>query len=144
MPKPGVHKDFHGAWSYCLKHVADNHGDVAAEDFLREMAPVVFAPLIAAIRAEGLPALKRHWEKVAADEEADCEIALGKGELVLRMNVCPALEHIRSRGYPLWERFCEHTRIINEAVCRAAGVSALTDYDQESGCCVQRFRMETR
>jgi len=144
MPKAGVHKDFHGAFSFCLKYVADNYGNEAAEEYLRRMALTVFQPLIARICREGLPALHAHWKKVFEDEEADFKLEWNadRSELMLHVNRCPALEHIRTAGYPLWDRFCEHTRIVNEAVCEAAGITASVEYDQDAARCVQRFRKE--
>ncbi len=46
---------------------------------------------------------------------------------------------MRARGYAVAPHFCEHTRIVNDAICRRAGFAASIDYDQAAGRCVQRF-----
>ena len=42
------------------------------------------------------------------------------GILVLTVKRCPAITHMRENGYTIADHFCEHTRIVNEAVCTTA------------------------
>ena len=140
MPKTGVHKDFHGAFSFGLIHLEEHYGAEAVRDYLRQMAPRVFGPLIEAIRTEGLSALEAHWRHIMELEEADYELRWDGNTLILEVRVCPALEHIRSVGYPESPMFCEHTCIVNSVICEAAGFETETDYDQAAAHCVQRFR----
>jgi hypothetical protein len=58
---------------------------------------------------------------------------------VLRVKRCPAITHMREQGYAIAAHHCEHTRIVNEAVCALAGYESSVDYDQCAGSCVQRF-----
>lgn len=140
MPKPGVHKDFHGAFSYGLIHLAETHGEEAVYAYLEQMAAAVFRPLIDAVRRDGLPALEAHWRRVMDLEEAQYEMWWEGDELVLDVRVCPALEHIRKAGYPESPLFCEHTCVVNRVICEQAGCTAETEYDQPGARCLQRFR----
>ncbi len=137
---PNVHKDFHGALSFALGYLDGHFGADAREEFLAGLARSVYRPLVDDLRLRGLRALREHWEAIFQLEGGEVEFEEGEGELVLRVHRCPAIAHMRQAGYPIAPCFCEHTRIVNAAVCEAAGYSASVEYDQEAGRCVQRFR----
>jgi hypothetical protein len=135
-----VHKDFHGALSYGLSFLQERFGPDGARAFLEGLASTVYRPLVEDLQARGLPALRDHWQRIFDLEGGDAEMQLTEDELVLRVHRCPAIAHMREHGYPVADNFCEHTRIVNDAICRAAGYEADLEYDQEAGRCVQRFR----
>lgn len=135
-----VHKDFHGALSFGLQFLEQNYGAEGLGDFLRGLAETVYAPLVDHLRTRGLEALHDHWRAVFDLEEGDVELELQGEMLVLRVRRCPAICHMQEHGYPIADHFCEHTRIVNEAVCKAAGYVAEVEHDQNAGRCVQRFR----
>lgn len=137
---PNVHKDFHGAFSYGLQFLNDNCGEDAVREFLSGLADTVYKPLVEDIKRRGIGALRDHWRRVFELEEAGIELDGGDDALELRVLQCPAIAHMREHNYPVAERFCEHCRIVNEAVCRAAGFDATVEYDQANRRCVQRFR----
>jgi hypothetical protein len=139
---PNVHKDFHGCFSFGLKFLLENYGPAEMEEYLRRLARSVYAPLIESLRSRGLPALEDHWRNVMSIEEADFELSLNDGTLVLEVRECPAITHMRARGYEVCSRFCEATRIVNDEICRLAGFHSETEYDQENARCIQRFRKE--
>ena len=134
-----VHKDFHGALSFGLRFIEDHYGRDGVCAFLSGLAGSVYAPLVADIRARGLEALHDHWQAVFDLEDGGVTIAMDGGTLVLDVYRCPAVTHLRERGYAVAPCFCEHTRIVNEAVCRAAGYASSVEYDQAAGRCVQKF-----
>jgi len=138
--KPSVHKDFHGALSFGLAFVESQYGEEGMAEFLESLADSVYAPLVRDIRAGGLAALEEYWRKVFEWEEGDVDIALEDGVLTLAVNRCPAIAHMKEYGYAIAPHFCEHTRIVNEAICRAAGYAASVEYDQDAGRCTQTFR----
>ena len=137
---PNVHKDFHGALSFGLAFVEESYGEEGLREFLEGLADTVYRPLVDDVRARGLAALQKHWERIFALEEGEAETLLEGDTLTLRVTRCPAVTHMQEQGYAIAPHFCEHTRIVNEAVCRAAGYTAEIEYDQAKGACVQRFR----
>ena len=137
-----VHKDFHGCLSFGLKFLEQNFGPTELEEYLRRLARNVYAPLIESLRLRGLPALHDHWNNIMSLEDADFDFRLSDDVLVLEVRKCPAIHHMKERGYKIAEHFCESTRIVNDEICRRAGYSASVEYDQESGRCVQNFRKE--
>jgi hypothetical protein len=135
-----VHKDFHGALSYGLRFLRERHGDEGVRTFLSGLAETAYGPLVDDLRERGLPALRDHWRRIYDLEGGDVEMVLTEDELVLHVHRCPAIWHMKEHDYPIADNFCEHTRIVNDAICRAAGYVAEVDYDQGAGRCVQRFR----
>ena len=140
--KSGVHKDFHGILSYCIQHIYEKYGEQEMVECLRQVARNVYGPLTKALRKDGLSALERHWRNIFTIEEADFELYYEDDMLVLNIRKCPAIGHMKSRGYKIFKEYCEHTRIANEEICRLAGYACSVAYNQERGCCLQRFWKE--
>lgn len=134
-----VHKDFHGALSYGIQFLESAYGAEGLRDFLAGLAETVYKPLVEDLRAHGLDALERHWRTVFELEGGDVALDRDGDALVLTVHRCPAICHMREHHYAVADSFCEHTRLLNEAVCRAAGYKSSTEYDQNAGRCVQRF-----
>ncbi|HOD51572.1 MAG TPA: hypothetical protein PKY01_18170 [Candidatus Hydrogenedentes bacterium] len=134
-----VHKDFHGALSFGIQFLDEQYGMAGLEEFFTRAAKAVYAQLIKNLRERGLEALKEHWDTVFGLEDGDFETRYEDGVLVLDVRTCPAVHHMRANNYRVADHFCEHTRIVNEAICAGAGYACSVEYDQEAGRCVQRF-----
>jgi len=134
-----VHKDFHGALSFGLQFIEERYGTEGLREFLEGLADTVYKPLADALRQQGLSALREHWETVFGLEGGEIDMQMEDGQLVLRVLRCPAIAHMKQLGYRIAAHYCEHTRIVNEAVCAAAGYASSVEYDQSAGQCVQRF-----
>lgn len=136
---PNVHKDFHGALSYGLQFLEDSYGSEGMRDFLTGLVQGVYKNLCEDLCARGLDALRDHWEAVFDLEGGEYEMHLENDTLVLEVKRCPAVSHMKEHNYTIATHYCEHTRIVNDAICTAAGYAASVEYDQEAGTCVQRF-----
>ncbi len=134
-----VHKDFHGAFSYGIQFIIENYGMAGLEAYLNKLADTVYAPLVKALDVEGLSAFRDHWERIFALEGGKMELRDDGDTLVLDVQECPAITHMKAQGYAIDPHFCEHTRILNEAICSRAGYQSSVEYDQEAGRCTQRF-----
>ena len=139
MKKMHIHKDFHGAFSYGLKYLKENYGEEMLKAYLIQVARNVYSPLIEQIKKEGLSAMEDHQRKIFTTEEADFELKHEGDKLVLKVKVCPALRHMKEKRYPVFEKFCEHDRIVTGIICQDAGYGCSVDYDQDKCSCIQRF-----
>jgi hypothetical protein len=137
-----VHKDFHGALSYGIQFLTEEYGREGAEEFLRGLAETVYAPLVKRLREEGIIALRDHWDEKFTEEGGAFSMRMEENALVLDVSLCPAVHHMKSHGYTIAPNYCEHTRLVNEAICAAAGYACSVEYDQDAGRCVQRFWKE--
>ena len=136
MSKVAVHKDFHGAMSYGIQFLTERYGWPEAEAYLRQMARAVYKPLIAKLKARGLPALREHWRRIFTLEGGVFTLSRKGPILELRVKRCPAIHHMKKFHYAIADRFCESTRIVNEEICKAAGYESSVEYDQDKGKCV--------
>jgi hypothetical protein len=61
-------------------------------------------------------------------------------ELLIEVRACPAVAHLRSRGYPVARLFRLTTEVVNQAICDQTPFAAeLLRYDDSTGRSVQRF-----
>ena len=135
-----LHKDFHGALSAAIEYLDSNYGEQAVLDYLKQFANVFYSPLKAALQKRGLVALQAHFENIYKTEGAECETVLSDDELIVKVEACPAVMHMRRNSYHVAERFHETTKAVNEAICRGSEFSAeLAEYDPDTGRSVQRF-----
>ena len=137
-----LHRDFHGAMCYIVRHLDGTYGADATEEYLRQLGATVYRPLSNQLRSEGLPALEKHWRCVFEREGGKYDLTYEGDVLVLTVEECPAVSHLRKRGQLLTERFCETTVVVNEAICSAAGYVCSCEYVPGAGRCVQRFWRE--
>ena len=135
-----LHKDFHGALSVGLEYVEKHLGEGSAREYLRHFALAFYAPLAADLKRRGLVALKEHFTKVYEEEGGEVRISLGEEELRVEVEACPAVTHMRERGYPIARLFHETSKTVNEAICEDTPYAAeLLDYDHRTGRSIQRF-----
>lgn len=139
---PYLHKDFHGALSTGIEYIDQHYGEEAVREYLRQFVAAYYAPLIREVRQRGLVALKEHFEKVYAIESGQVAIVLSDSELLIRVEACPAVTHMRDHDYKIARLWVETSRTVNEALCEGTPFAAeLLEYDGQTGRSVQRFFM---
>jgi len=135
-----LHKDFHGALSAGIEYLHQNYGEQAVRDYLRQFALAFYSPLKKALNQRGLVAIKEHFEKIYKIEGGEIDISFSDDELILKVEACPAVMHMRKNEYPIAELFYETTKTVNEAICEGSEfVFELVEYDPKTGRSVQRF-----
>ena len=135
-----LHKDFHGALSAGMEYLRESYGEQAVREYLQQFAASFYAPLTDALKTRGLVALEEHFAKVYDDEGGDVRMTLSDDELLLHVEACPAVAHMRQHGYPVAGLFHETTGTVNEAICEGTPFGAeLVEYDEQTGRSVQRF-----
>ncbi len=139
MDSKYLHKDFHGALSCGFIYVTEKYGQAGFEEYCKRVARNAYFDLIEDIKTRGLEAIKEHWKRVFEEEGGDF-LLFEEGEvLVLQVNRCPAISHMKERNYRIADNFCEHTRLINGEICALAGYDTSCQYVQGEGRCLQRF-----
>ncbi len=140
-----LHKDFHGSLSIGLDYLAEKYGEESVREYLNQFAVAYYAPLIQDLNARGLIALKEHFERIYAIEGGCIDIHFTEDELVLRIEACPAVMHLRAQDYPVSKFFYETSRTLNHALCQGTPfASELIEYDEQTGQSVQRFYRRTK
>jgi len=134
-----LHRDFHGALCYAIAYLDREYGTDVTRRYLQQVARTCYAPLIERLSREGLPALEAHWQSVFEREGGRFSLAYEGRVLVLTVQECPAIAHLKARNQLYTERFCVTTQVVNETICRAAGCDASCAFEPGRGRCVQRF-----
>lgn len=134
------HPDFHGAMSAAIEYLDQTFGENAVREYLWDFTRAYYKPLIEKIRVSGLKALKEYFEQLYQKERGAIETTLTTDELIVRVKKCPAVAHMRKRGYHVARLFHETTKTVNEALCEGTPFEAhLLDYDKKTGKCTMRF-----
>ena len=138
-----LHRDFHGALCYTIKYLDDKFGHDATAEYLRQVGRTYFAPLSEKLKTDGLAALEDHWRNIFGTEGGKWSLDYDGDTLVLTVDECPAVAHIKATGHLYTDRFCVSTVIVNETICVDAGYKCSCQYEPGVGKCVQKFWKET-
>jgi predicted ArsR family transcriptional regulator len=135
-----LHKDFHGALSSALIYLEDRFGPDAVREYLREFARKYYAPLREDLAERGLEAIADRLRRVYEDEGADVCIELDRDGLIVEVEACPAVTHMREHGYEVAPMWRETIRSVNEGICEGSTFDfELLEYHEETGASRGRF-----
>ena len=135
-----LHKDFHGALSTGIAYLEQRYGAEAVRDYLRQFARAFYAGVTQAINERGLMALREHLERIYALEGGQISITCSDDELLLQVEACPAVTHMREHGYAAAPLFYETSRTVYAAICEGTPFSVeWLRYDAGSGRSAVRF-----
>lgn len=136
-----LHKDFHLGMNTGIDYLHRKYGEEAVREYLRRFAKSFYAPLTEALKKRGLIALKEHFEHIYKVERANANIVLkDDDELIISVDVCPAVEHIRKNNVKVADLFYETTKTVNETICEGTPYAfELIGYNHETGGGIQRF-----
>ncbi len=137
-----LHKDFHAVLCHSIKYLDENYGSETTKQYLRQVGETVYLPLIDRLKKEGLKALERHWRDIFTREGGKFDLSYEGGTLVLTVDECPAIAHLKKFSQLFTERYCETTVVVNETICHRAGYRCSCEYEPGKGKCVQRFWKE--
>ena len=139
-----LHKDFHGALSTGIEYLDQQYGPEAVRAYLRQFSSTFYAPLTQALQERGLSALQEHFERIYRLEGGKIQIAFSEDEMILEVEACPAVTHMRQHGYPVARLFYETTKTVDEAICEDTPfLSELLRYDEQTGRSTVRFYRRT-
>ncbi len=140
-----LHKDFHGALSLAIDYLDRSYGEDAVRDYLRRFTRSYYTDVTEQIVERGLIALKEHFERIYEIEGGSVSISLDEDELSIEVNECPAISHMRERGFPISRLFVETTRTVNAALVEGTLFEyELLEYDAATGRSRERFRRRAR
>lgn len=139
-----LHKDFHIALNHGLDYLQKNMGRKAVKEYLTQFANTYYFPLKTSIKKIGLRALKEHYEKIYKIESADFKINISQDELTIHLLASPAVGHIKSKGIPVSESFCESVITVNKTICRDTLYDMeMLEYNDDTGAYRMRFFRRT-
>jgi len=142
-----LHKDFHGALSLAIDYLDRNYGEEAVTAYLRQFTRSYYSELIKQIAERGLIALAEHFRQIYEIEGGSASIRLSDtgDELFVEVEQCPAVAHMRRRGFKIARLFVETTKTVDETLCEGTPFECdLLEYDPDTGRSRERFRRSRR
>jgi hypothetical protein len=136
----GVHKDFHVLTWGIIEYLESEFDEAERDAFLARLATTVYGPLLEEVRAKGLEAIRSHFARIFEGEGGRFRFEGDDRELVLHVERCPAVWHLKEKGQLPTESFCEQTRVVLGELCKLAGIDFHVDFVTAEARCVQTFR----
>ena len=112
------------------------------QEILNQVGETYFMPLSAKLKSEGLSALAHHFQDIFEKENGRFTIRYENDVLILQVDECPAISHLKKNNQLFTERYCESTVAVNGTICKNAGYSCSCTYKPGQGTCVQKFWKE--
>jgi predicted ArsR family transcriptional regulator len=129
-----LHRDFHGALSSALIYLQERFGPEAVREYLRDFARTYYGPLREDLSERVLEAIADRLRRVYEDEGADVCLEMTEDGLIVEVEACPAVTHMREQGYEVAPMWRETIRSVNEGICEGSAYQfELLEYDDETG-----------
>lgn len=112
-----LHLDFHGATNITIKYIVETFGVDALHEILFNVGHDVYKSIRENLANDDTSELIEHWTYYFDREKADYQIEEHGNDVVLTVNECPAIKHIKSLGLELADNFCDQTKVINKGLC---------------------------
>jgi hypothetical protein len=121
--KPQGSADFYFAVNATFRFILTRLGRAAWIAYLQEMGRGYYAPVNAAWRAGGLPAVARYWRAFfAAEPGAVIAVEEMTDRVEIHVRECPALKHLRAGGREIVRDYCRHCHVLGAARAAEAGL----------------------
>lgn len=119
-----LHRDFHNILNLGLDYLADRFGPATVVGYLTDFAEHFHAPDIEAIQIGGLPAVAAIFQRTYASEDAAGVLSFEEkdGALIIRIDACPAVSHIRKLGDEPSRYYALTTSVVWRKIARRSGI----------------------
>lgn len=139
--KPRGAPDFYFAINATFRFIRENLGEAEWIRYLEELGRDYYAPVNAAWREEGLPAVARYWKEFfEAEPGAEVEVESGDESVAVRVRTCPAIHHLRRHRREIVPSFCQHCYHLNHSRAQAAGLSMTVEGG--NGSCTHTYHSD--
>lgn len=136
--KPVGAADFYFAINATFKFIETKLGSEGLHRYWRDLGERYYAPVGAAWKTGGLPAVAAYWRAFFnAEPGAEVEVGEARESVTLDVRVCPAIKHLRTQGREILPCFCQHCYYVSEAIGTAAGLTVRVEGG--NGSCRQIF-----
>ena len=129
-----VHKDFHLATDTTIRYVLSQYGLGFLKELFRRTAHLVYKEIYEALKKGDCKPLVEHLTYFLKREEAVFRVINGKDEVILEIEECPAVKHLKERGREVTTDFCLQTALMNEAWSEGSEFNITTFITGEGSC----------
>ncbi len=130
--------DFYFAINATFRFILRRFGSEALRRYWQELGGNYYAPVSAAWKAGGLPAVAAYWRAFfAAEPDAQVEVTCAGEKVVLEVRICPAIKHLRAGSREIIPCYCQHCYFVSESM--AAPAAFTVRVQGGAGSCRQTF-----
>ena len=130
--------DFYFAINATFRFIEKQLGREGLCRYWQELGSTYYAPVSAAWKRGGLPAVADYWRAFFhAEPGAEVQVDATPASVSLNVRVCPAIKHLRAHARDIVPCFCQHCYYVSEAVAAPAGLTVRVDGG--NGACRQTF-----
>lgn len=129
-----IHLDFHGATNTTIEFIVENYGLAVLHEIFEKVGKDVYADIRTHLMAGDANELVQHWRHFFERENADFDITVTDGEIVLTVRRCPAYEHVQKIAPSVSQWFCDQTVKTNEAMAEGSPFEVATEITGTGAC----------
>lgn len=130
------HPDFHSSMNMGIHYLGENYGIDAVREYLTRYTQNVYHREIAAIKANGLPAIENKILDTYKKEKTEDAVStsIENGRLTVNVNYCPAVKHLKKTGREVSRWYVYTTETVMQVLADEAGYKfEMEAYDEENG-----------
>ncbi len=136
--KPVGAADFYFAINATFRFLLQRFGWEGLRRYWTDLGTQYYAPVAAAWKQGGLPAIAAYWRAFfAAEPGAEVQVREDDKSVVVEVAVCPAFKHLRAHQREIVPCFCQQCYFLNEAIAAPAGFTVRVAGG--NGSCRQTF-----
>jgi len=136
--KPVGAADFYFAINATFRFIREKLGSDALSAYWQDLGREYMAPVSHLWKVGGLPAVAEYWRAFFdAEPGAKVTVTMEKDRVLLDIQTCPAIRHLRAGGRTIDPGFCQHCYCVSEAAAEKAGFAVRVKGG--NGQCQQTF-----
>ena len=136
--KPTGAVDFYFVINATFHFITRQLGAAALRDYWRDLGTRYYAPVTAMWKRGGLSAVADYWQDFfSAEPGADVRVTHEADAVILDVQRCPAIAHLRAHHRQIHPAFCQHCYFVSQAIAAPAGLTVRIHGG--NGTCRQSF-----
>ena len=137
-------KDFHSSMNMGIEYLGSKYGIDAIIEYLTRFTKNVYSTVINDIKEFGPKALENKildtYKKEKAPDAVKTEFSADMNELVVTIDYCPAVRHLKETGREVSKWFRYTTEIVMKTLAESCGYTFIMQaYDIETGKAIYKI-----
>ena len=137
------HMDFHSSLNNGIEYLGSKYGEDVLTDYLTIYTENVYKKVIEDIKARGIDAIADKIADTYKTEKSEDVLTLTKNgdELIVEIEYCPAVKHLRDTGRSVTKWFSYSTSVVMATLAKYANKTFTMEfYDDETGKAKYSFK----
>lgn len=129
-----LHMDFHGAVNTTINYIVTNFGMDAVRKIFFNTGRDVYKSIREKLAKGDTSELLEHWNYYFSREKGKFRVVHEKEKVLLYVDECPAVRHVKKLGLEISSYFCEQTDYTNKGICNGTDFEITTVKTGECSC----------